>query len=736
MDARLQHGDESSLAGGGAAPAAKSGASISLVLPVLDAEKSLARIVLAANEALARVTGDYEIVLVDGGSHDGTLAVATATGSMFPALRVLEQPALGPGNQVRAGIHAATKDYVALAATNTILEAHDLERLVLVAPHCHLASGTAGHEHDGWIHRLLLRTYNVAADVLLATGVRDSQSAVKFARRDTMRALAPAAESAFLHTEMLSNARRTGLSVVEVDLASRRGGTAVDAYALRNSAATIREAARFWWTTCMFPAPDAPDKADDQAAGAIRSWHIALLTAVAAIVMFTRLTFPLIEPDEARYALIAASMIDSGDLLVPQREGSFYLDKPPLLYWMTVASFWAFGVHDYAARTVTALAGLGTLLATYFAGRHLVGRRGAYLGAFLLLLCLGFVLASRFLIMDGLLTLFTTVTILSMYLATQRGELRRGWWMLAAISCGLGVMTKGPIALVLTLPPWVAARWLAHEGAAVRPRDWLWFGGGVAGVALPWFVAVSIREPGFLRYFFWEHHVVRYTTNMIHVEPWWFYIPVLAIGMFPACVLLPVLAVYIGRRTKMVAESRTRAQGYLLLSALWTVGFFSIGTGKLATYILPALPMLCLLMGAMLDRAILTNIDDKFMARMRLWIPFHGTRLALLAGIVLGIVDFIIDGGEADQWLECALLVFGSAALYWYVSRRTFAERPARWYFAAAVPLAVLAIGIADIYPTIATKRSLATRVAASRHAAGDELAPVICFGRHEDSLL
>ena len=57
-------------------------------------------------------------------------------------------------------------------------------------------------------------------------------------------------------------------------------------------------------------------------------------------VSFARLSFPLIEPDEARYALIAASMLDSGDLLVPQREGSYYLDKPPLLYWLTVASFW------------------------------------------------------------------------------------------------------------------------------------------------------------------------------------------------------------------------------------------------------------------------------------------------------------------------------------------------------------------------------------------------------------
>src|SRR6185437_8906487 len=99
-----------------------------------------------------------------------------------------------------------------------------------------------------------------------------------------------------------------------------------------------------------------------------------------------------------------------------------------------------------AARTVTALAGLGTLASTYCIGRHLVGKRGAWLGSLMLLLSLGFLLASRFLIMDGLLTFFTTISLLSMYTATQGPRLHRGWWLLAAVSCGLGVMTKGPVA--------------------------------------------------------------------------------------------------------------------------------------------------------------------------------------------------------------------------------------------------------------------------------------------------
>ena len=62
--------------------------------------------------------------------------------------------------------------------------------------------------------------------------------------------------------------------------------------------------------------------------------------------------------------------------------------------------------------------------------------------------------------------------------------------------------------------------------------------------------------------------------------------------------------------------------------------------------------------------------------------------------------------------------------LYWFVSRRKFAERPARWAFAAAVPMAVLAIGTVDIYPTIATNRSLAARVELAQRRAGDVDAP------------
>jgi len=104
--------------------------------------------------------------------------------------------------------------------------------------------------------------------------------------------------------------------------------------------------------------------------------------------------------------------------------------------------------------------------------------------------------------------------------------------------------------------------------------------------------------------------------------------------------------------------------------------------------------------------------------------------------MILGIADLIIDGTAPPQWVESIALIVGAAVLYWYVSRRSFAERPARWIVAAAVPLAVLAIGLIDIYPTIATKRSLATQIADYRQQAGHEQTPIVCFGRYEDSLI
>ena len=76
----------------------------------------------------------------------------------------------------------------------------------------------------------------------------------------------------------------------------------------------------------------------------------------------------------------------------------------------------------------------------------------------------------RLLVLDGLLTFWVTLSIFSAWQALDGPNMRRGWWLLAALACGLGILTKGPVALVLLLPPLLIYRWMAPSTPRIGPR--------------------------------------------------------------------------------------------------------------------------------------------------------------------------------------------------------------------------------------------------------------------------
>jgi 4-amino-4-deoxy-L-arabinose transferase-like glycosyltransferase len=81
------------------------------------------------------------------------------------------------------------------------------------------------------------------------------------------------------------------------------------------------------------------------------AFDVAAIVALSALVCMSHLgSFGLWEPDEARYAEIAREMLQSGNLLVPHLNYVAYVEKPPLLYWLTTFSFWMFGLSEFAAR--------------------------------------------------------------------------------------------------------------------------------------------------------------------------------------------------------------------------------------------------------------------------------------------------------------------------------------------------------------------------------------------------
>src|SRR5207245_9200288 len=86
-------------------------------------------------------------------------------------------------------------------------------------------------------------------------------------------------------------------------------------------------------------------------------------------------------------------------------------------------------------------------------GRRWTGARAACWGALVLGLAPGFLSMGRFLILDGLLTLWTTLALFAAFAALRGPRLHWGWWLLSALACGLGVRTKGLVAVGLLLPP-------------------------------------------------------------------------------------------------------------------------------------------------------------------------------------------------------------------------------------------------------------------------------------------
>lgn len=336
------------------------------------------------------------------------------------------------------------------------------------------------------------------------------------------------------------------------------------------------------------------------------SWPAFLFFVfVPASVLYPCLSFYLFEPDEGRYAQIPREMLARGDWIVPVLQGQPYVDKPPLFYWLVMVSYSIFGVHDWAARLVPALAVHGTILVTYLLGRRTLGNRPAFWGALVLALAPGFTAIGRLLILDGVLTFFVALAVFSAFEAIRGAPFQKSWWILSAVVCGLGILTKGPVALVLVLPPVWLYQWLTRSSEGLRPsaRHSALFIAIALAVSLPWYGLVTIRLPDFARHFLWEHNVVRFFAPFDHLRSVWFYVPLLAVGFLPATFLAWSFLRFLFSTSDNIRELRSPSFGFMLLAGGWGVLFFSLSGCKLPTYILPAMPFLALALGYFLTHS-------------------------------------------------------------------------------------------------------------------------------------
>jgi 4-amino-4-deoxy-L-arabinose transferase-like glycosyltransferase len=350
---------------------------------------------------------------------------------------------------------------------------------------------------------------------------------------------------------------------------------------------------RWLWSRVLFPGASPQT-------GAVRRLGLLWLLLLPAAVLYPCLSFYLFEPDEGRYAQIPFEMAMRGEWITPYLQGEPYLDKPPLFYWLVMLSYSLFGVHDWAARLVPAIALHGTILLVYLFGCRRLGERRAFWGALTLALLPGFMGMARLLVLDGLLTFLVTLAFFSFWEVMQpmgAGPARRGWWLLAALGCGLGILCKGPVILILTIPP----LWIYAQLTGLRPRlsrrVLLAFAAGTLAIPLPWYLTICARMPHFAQHFLWQHNILRFVQPFDHLQPVWYYVPILLSCLLPAgFLLIPLLRALLTGGPEAGA-GRPPELGFLLLAGGWCVLFFSLSGSKLPTYILPAFPPLALALG-------------------------------------------------------------------------------------------------------------------------------------------
>ncbi|MEM9337290.1 MAG: glycosyltransferase family 39 protein [Bacteroidota bacterium] len=334
--------------------------------------------------------------------------------------------------------------------------------------------------------------------------------------------------------------------------------------------------------------------------------------------------------DEAKNTQCAREMADRGDWIVPTFNGQLRTDKPPLHYFFMRLSYSVFGDGAFGARFFSSIFGVLTVLLTYFFTRSFLGEKAASYSALVLLCSLGFIAQFHLAVPDPYLIFFITAAICCYFYYEQKQK--RKYLYLAYIAVGLGVLTKGPIAIVL---PGMAVFFFMIYKRKLTARELLMLNPPlglliIAAIAGPWYYLVHIETAGaWTQGFFLDHNVNRFNAPKEgHSGGFW--LPTAyALGM-----LLP-FSVFIPQAVRQAFKEKQDILVYSLITIGCMLLFFSLASTKLPGYTSPVFPFAAIVLG---------NYLSKIEQYNRKWIltslvVFLVITIGLFVGSKIGIQD-------------------------------------------------------------------------------------------------
>lgn len=432
--------------------------------------------------------------------------------------------------------------------------------------------------------------------------------------------------------------------------------------------------------------------------------YVAFLVLLAWFLYFHNASAAgLIGPDEPRYAQIAREMLRSGDVITPYLMGEPWFEKPPLNYWLTAIAFWVLGVNETAARLPSALFATGFLVLFAWQTRKLFPGEAVRYSVPILLSSLGWIAYGRAATTDMLFssTLAAGLGFLGLWLWQGRRRWLFGFHALLALS----VLAKGFGGVVL------AALILAVYCIATREWQWLlrvlnpWGVTLFSVIALPWMGAMYFKHGrAFFDDFIVKQHFKRYVTSeLAHPGPWWYYLPIALLGLFPW-----TAHVFLAGKTKDLIADHRRI--FLMSWILTVLAFFSASQGKLPGYILVILPAAAMWMGEEWKRATLGQLRTVGAAQAILLLML----ISLLGSLPMALSHGITHAPLRFHWLSRGRSVAFAAALVTLLWLAWRGRRVAAVLAAATITTGALAWLLTAIAPEIdstASSRPIALAV-------------------------
>ena len=316
------------------------------------------------------------------------------------------------------------------------------------------------------------------------------------------------------------------------------------------------------------------------------------------------------DANEAFYVETPREMMERGDYINPTFNYEPRQNKPVLSYWIVAVFYRVFGVSPGVQRIPIAIGGLVLIATAFFLAR--VAAPAPVAGAAAWWAALGVAISPRHLMfarrifIDIYISMFMALTLLFFALAERFPGRRRTFLVLMYVSVGFGVLTKGPIAILL--PGLAFATYLAVHRELGRIREMLIPLGTiiVLAIVVPWYAAIYQQWGwGPIKSFLFGENVARYVDGVgVGADrPFWWYLPVVFSDSFPwSLLLVPAAVVWFGER-RAPSDPTFRFRTLLWLWIAVIVGFFSLSAGKQDLYIYPIVPAVVALAAIVIARA-------------------------------------------------------------------------------------------------------------------------------------